>query len=429
MYNVGFGDCFLVTVANDDRPRRILFDCGSIAADPAVSMDDVLERLWADATDEGADHPRIDVIVGTHRHRDHVSGFARRGWENVEVQEVWMPWTEDPRDPEAKEIRERQSSLALALEHALGSRLAAGGGPPDQRARLSLLQELAANALSNANAMNTLHEGFEGSPKRRFLPDGNDLCFDTPALPGVTVYVLGPSRDRNVIRDMDPPAGKSYLRLVDSLANGGEVPLPFAPEWQIDSDTWSQATAGLSIQVPNTPIARLLGLHSGLAEQTSPPSMSQEDRDKIASLGELDYGVAVSLDKAVNGTSLMLLLKIGARYLLFPGDAQWGSWQAALSNDEVRRLLEKTTFYKVGHHGSHNATPVEFVENVVRENGDVPAMISTRPIDKWPDIPREPLIEALTRRGCRCIRSDTQETATTGVFRVSGKTHIDLNIP
>ena len=37
MYNVGFGDCFLVTIGNGDRPLRILFDCGSIAADPAVT--------------------------------------------------------------------------------------------------------------------------------------------------------------------------------------------------------------------------------------------------------------------------------------------------------------------------------------------------------------------------------------------------------
>ena len=55
MYNVGFGDCFLLTIGNGDRPLRILFDCGSIAADPAVSMDDAIERLWADATDDGAD--------------------------------------------------------------------------------------------------------------------------------------------------------------------------------------------------------------------------------------------------------------------------------------------------------------------------------------------------------------------------------------
>ncbi len=430
MYNVGFGDCFLVTIANGDRPLRILFDCGSIAADPAVSMDDVLARLWADATDEGADHPRIDVIVGTHRHRDHVSGFARRGWEKVEVREVWMPWTEDPKDPAAKEIRERQSSLALALDAALGARLAAAGGTVVERARLSQLQELALNALSNQSAMTTLHEGFAGNPKRRFLPDKDEtLILDTPALPGLTVYVLGPSRNKDVIRDMDPPAGKSYLRLVSSIGDGDAAPEPFAKEWQIDDDTWTQVSRGLAVQVPNTPVMQLLGVQSGLADKPSPPVLTLEDRETIAKLGELDQGVAVSLDKAVNGTSLMVILRIGSRYLLFPGDAQWGSWQAALGNDDIRLLLEKTTFYKVGHHGSHNATPVEFVEKVVKENGGVPAMISTRPVEKWPEIPREPLIDALTKRGCRCVRSDTPETAAAGVFSVSGKTYVDLAIP
>ena len=205
--------------------------------------------------------------------------------------------------------------------------------------------------------------------------------------------------------------------------------VPFAKEWQIDDETWSQAAQGLAVPVPNTPVAQLLGLQSGFADKPSPPTLSLGDRDTITKLGELDQGVAVSLDKAVNGTSLMVILRIGSRYLLFPGDAQWGSWQTALRNDETRRLLEKTTFYKVGHHGSHNATPVEFVEEVVKEKGDVPAMISTRPIEKWPDIPRQPLIDALTLRGCRCVRSDAPETAATGVFRVSGKSYVELDIP
>jgi beta-lactamase superfamily II metal-dependent hydrolase len=429
MYNVGFGDCFLVTVATGGLPLRILFDCGSIAAEPTVSMDDVLERLFADATDEGADAPRIDVIVGTHRHRDHVSGFAKPGWDRVAVQEVWMPWTEDPKDPLAKDIRERQSRLAQALEASLRSKLAVGGNTPDEIARLTRLQELALNALSNQAAMRTLHEGFAGNPTRKFLParDGG-LVLDSPALPDVTVYVLGPSRDKEVIRDMDPPAGKSYLRLVDSLEPGDAVPPPFSREWQIDEETWRQASAGLAATIPNSHVAQLLGLRGAPTDRPDPPQLSPSDRETITELGELDQGVAVSLDKAVNGTSLMIVLRVGARYLLFPGDAQWGSWQAALSNEATRALLEKTSFYKVGHHGSHNATPVEFVEDVVRQPG-LPAMISTRPIAQWPEIPRQPLIDALTLHGCVCIRSDTPETAAVGAFHVAGRTHVDLDIP
>lgn len=51
--------------------------------------------------------------------------------------------------------------------------------------------------------------------------------------------------------------------------------------------------------------------------------------------------------------------------LLFPGDAQYGNWMSwddaafPLGGGEeisVKELLARTVFYKVGHHGSHNAT-------------------------------------------------------------------------
>ena len=38
MYNVGFGDSFLLTFPADDRPRRVLVDCGNHAAGPPPKM-------------------------------------------------------------------------------------------------------------------------------------------------------------------------------------------------------------------------------------------------------------------------------------------------------------------------------------------------------------------------------------------------------
>ena len=74
MYNVGFGDAFLVAIPAADGVRRILFDCGSIAAPEGRAISDVVERIVRDVS--GPDGvPRIDVVVATHRHRDHVSGF------------------------------------------------------------------------------------------------------------------------------------------------------------------------------------------------------------------------------------------------------------------------------------------------------------------------------------------------------------------
>ena len=75
-----------------------------------------------------------------------------------------------------------------------------------------------------------------------------------------------------------------------------------------------------------------------------------------------EFRKAASADNAINNTSLILMIRVGAAHLLFPGDAQWGPWQLLLDNAEASGMLAKTTFYKVGHHGSHNATPKRFVE-------------------------------------------------------------------
>ena len=67
------------------------------------------------------------------------------------------------------------------------------------------------------------------------------------------------------------------------------------------------------------------------------------------------------LDDSMNNTSLILLFEIGGKKLLFPGDAQIENWEYALrfakDKDQNLKLLKDTYLYKVGHHGSRNATP------------------------------------------------------------------------
>jgi hypothetical protein len=45
--------------------------------------------------------------------------------------------------------------------------------------------------------------------------------------------------------------------------------------------------------------------------------------------------------------------------LLFPGDAQIENWQFALGQKKYQALLRNVNLYKVGHHGSRNATPMD----------------------------------------------------------------------
>ena len=67
------------------------------------------------------------------------------------------------------------------------------------------------------------------------------------------------------------------------------------------------------------------------------------------------------LDDAMNNTSVILVFEVGGRTLLFPGDAQIENWSYALDKSKtspaLKKLLAKVDIYKVGHHGSRNATP------------------------------------------------------------------------
>lgn len=134
--------------------------------------------------------------------------------------------------------------------------------------------------------------------------------------------------------------------------------------------------------------------------------MSDGDIRELKKAGDLtDLAVAVALDKAVNGTSLMIILEIGGSYLLFPGDAQWGTWQKVMQDPEWQEMLKKISFYKIGHHGSHNATPKSFVRDMMPIG--CCAMASTLVRKIWPDIPRPQLLDALTKdKKAKIARSD-----------------------
>jgi len=92
MYRVGFGDCFLVTFGSTEPKYRILFDCGRHAGSTPVeeeelAFESVIAQLINDipkTAEEGQDVRRIDIIVVTHRHRDHVHGFSKTDlWKEI----------------------------------------------------------------------------------------------------------------------------------------------------------------------------------------------------------------------------------------------------------------------------------------------------------------------------------------------------------
>lgn len=422
MYNVGFGDCFLVSLPTSDGPKNILIDCGTINQAGEVALDDVIRHILKDISNRGSSaNRRVDIIVATHRHKDHVSGFDRSDWDTVDVGEVWMPWTEDPADPEARRVLESQASLAAALDSRIKLRLSAASPGSSEAAHFRQAAGIVSNALSNQKAMARLHTGFAGAPRRRFLYAATSSPLepvDQDVLPGVSFFVLGPFRTESVIRDMDPPLGKSYFRGETDVATGG-TPAPFSAEWRIEPGEYSEHIDFSS------PLWSFLKPAES-ADAVPLPQLSCEDMDAIQKVGHMELPIAVALDKAVNGTSLMFVLRVGRTHLLFSGDAQWGTWDAAMRCPPMRDLLTRTTFLKVGHHGSHNATPVEFVESLL-PSGSI-GMLSTRSVAWWPNIPREPLVEALQSKGCMIARSDRIQDADSATFQTSKELFVQAEI-
>lgn len=390
MYAVGFGDCFLIGFPGPagSRERLMLIDCGvHTASKPAASIPkEVIPDIVAQASLTGGSR-RIDVVVATHHHLDHVSGFRVEGWDEVEVGEVWLPWTEDPDDPVAQSIRSRQSRQAKLL---LGLDLALDKKWETVRA-ISQNNE----GFTNAEAMTTLHAGFAGSPPRWFLPQGDGKPrarrFRPELIPGLEVVILGPSRDEATIRDMNPPAGESYVRLNPDIGNrtlviGGQA-LPF-DRYFIEPGAYET----------NPDYAGLVPKSSALG--------------RIANAGEIDaLALAVALEKATNGTSLVLALRFGDTTMLFPGDAQWGTWDRMLHDPESQDILRAVNFYKVGHHGSHNATPVSFVKDYMHDADASMVSVAPTSISSWKDIPKPALMTELGHKSSVVLRADTLRKA------------------
>ena len=104
MYNVGFGDCFLLTFNYPRTARHMLVDYGSTSAPKHVPKtgknSNYMERVAKDI--EAVCEGKLDVVVATHRHRDHISGFSTAAGTgkiiaSLKPRYVIQPWTEDPR--------------------------------------------------------------------------------------------------------------------------------------------------------------------------------------------------------------------------------------------------------------------------------------------------------------------------------------------
>lgn len=444
-YRHGLGDCFLLTVVDASESAggllgdvHVLIDCGVLLGtdDARRKMNDVVADIVQ--TTNG----RIDVVVATHEHWDHISGFnqAREQWESsgLNIGAIWMAWTEDLDDPLANRLRQDREERRRALAPAYGfwdRQLAAIPNTPGsfeterlQQTRglleffgedhsIGLNEGEAVGRRTTADAMEYLRQRPE---PHRYLRPGQLL-----ALPGadpIRVYVLGPPRNEKWLKKERPSTRtpETYhlsggaMSLADSFfsAVGHHDPAGTAHLEQRPSELlypFDEAHQRAEPPVATDDVTEWFINHYRLAA-----TWRNIDTDWLRSTTDF----ALKLDSDTNNTSLVLAFEIGdgGPVLLFPGDAQvgnWLSWQHVTwpeaGQTTAEDLLKRTVFYKVAHHGSHNAT----LEELGLELMDGPALTAMVPVDRatadkqrWA-MPFEPLWTRLNERADgRVLRSD-----------------------
>jgi beta-lactamase superfamily II metal-dependent hydrolase len=413
MYRVGFGDFFLLTVpGRDGSPAHILIDCGVHAANIG-SMDACVQDMKK-VTDG-----RLALVILTHYHADHMSGFASNyddfaSFEHVGA--VWITNRLDPTNPAASKFMAQITSVAQKLQLNLAVR----GDPAAIQAQrkvdnaLGVAQDAGGEdggGGSNAKALKLLQSGFKSKPPVYYYQGG-----DTPTLPAelegmITAEILGPSP-----KDSGGEFAASDNKKEQYLAAVGDNGVPDVKRVQPFEKKWPANAA-------DYPPETFEEFDSGLRDQGRIPRLDGAPRME-AMLADMQPDVlaatADKLDGTLNNQSLVVLFTCGGKKLLFVGDAQWGNWaywlygQAVTGSDpgisdRARGILSSIDFYKVGHHGSTNATPIPAVGAL---NHQCASMCSTATgaygsAAKKTEVPRTALMEAIeTQTGNRLVRSD-----------------------
>jgi hypothetical protein len=425
MYRQGLGDCFLLTFPQTGaKPVHIMIDCGVVlgTSEPGAVMTKVAKNLKKETKG------KVDLLVITHEHWDHLSGFdetqARAVFDDFKFGVLWLAWTEDVRNPLANQLRSEREKKKQAAEAA--RKAAKDRGLKEQAARMAEVL-----GFFGAKAAGDTDEAESGGGTAGALQFLKEKCEPTiletggkpeliPGVKGVRVYVMGPPMDITdaFLAALDPndDRGQPFARAVRKPTSELQKRLAAA-----------QAAAQTTAAKPAAPqgpasLASAPPAKAGIDWYADPSNHWRNIDNAWLGMGER---LALQLDNATNNTSLVLAFEFEGSndVLLFVGDAQAGNWRSWDScewtvkekDGESRKvaaadLLERTVFYKVGHHGSHNATLREKgLERMTSRNLAAVIPVDTdvaHDVKGWEDMPLAALRTRLEEKCAIVFQSD-----------------------
>ena len=382
MFQVGeLGDCFLLKFMEGDEKTHMLIDCGSFRN--SARSKQRLRKIVKYILDKELEGELLDIVVATHQHNDHVSGFLHA--EDLfkgKVKQVWLPWLDDPRDPPANKLRAKQQNLLDTVGNIYG-KLRQQNLHGDFPITKDILDFYGINGNGEGptvplEAMKVLRK--LGKKPVKYLEPGTVESIPRFTQQQVKTYVLGPPRNPAYLYDITANKDETYdhkldlafssaEKLANALGNSDgtsgrkEEQFPFNIHYKCSEDKIDPELTGRYHHVNNA--WRTIGsdwLH-------------QVER------------LALYMDSYTNNSSLVLAFELveSQKVLLFVGDAQTGNWNSwktlewsgSHKHFKIRNMLQNTVLYKVGHHASHNASLKEAVEDMTHEE-----LVALIPVDR-----------------------------------------------